>query len=260
MEWGYSIAGLVVGFVVGLTGVGGGSLMTPLLIFVFNIPSAMAVGTDLLFASITKSGGVWVHHRHSTINWKIVLLLSAGSIPSALIAVKLLEALTDQGIDYKPLLNMVLGIALILTSISLFYRNRLQTVALAALAKAPDTLPRIRDGLTVVMGVVLGFLVTLSSVGAGALGAAVLTMLYPRLATIRIVGTDIAHAVPLTAIAGLGHMHLGTVNFALLINLLAGSLPGIYLGSHLGPRIPERVMRPILATALLLLGVKFILS
>jgi hypothetical protein len=258
MDWGYTLTGLFVGFMVGLTGVGGGSLMTPMLIFVFNIPSAVAVGTDLLFASITKIGGVWTHHRRNTINWKIVGLMASGSIPSSIIATIFLKQLHDQGINFDALIHTTLGIALVLTAISIFYRNRIQDIAQAAMSKAPHWIPRLRTVITVTMGIALGFLVTFSSVGAGALGAAILLFLYPRLSTIRIVGTDLAHAVPLTAIAGFGHMNIGTVDFTLLGNLLLGSLPGIYLGSHVGANIPEKVMRPILATALLLVGIKFI--
>lgn len=258
MEWGYTLTGLAVGFLVGMTGVGGGSLMTPMLIFVFGIPAAVAVGTDLLFASVTKAGGIWVHHLRRTINWRIVGLLALGSLPASLAVTLFLGQSERLGKDYQTLIGTSLGIALILTAIALFYRHRVQAFAQARIAQAPDWLRQIRDPMTVLFGVVLGALVTLSSVGAGALGAVVLTFLYPRLAAVRIVGTDLAHAVPLTAIAGLGHAHLGTVDYALLGSLLIGSLPGIYLGSHLGASIPERVMRPILATVIMAIGIKFV--
>ncbi len=259
MEWSYALSGLIVGFLVGLTGVGGGALMTPLLIFFFGVSSAVAVGTDLLFAAITKAGGVWTHNRRQTIQWRIVGLLALGSLPAALITTQFLRHVLEQGQDLKPLINTSLGLALVLTSLVLFNRHRIQRLAQQHFENAPDWLRRLRTGLTVFAGAVIGVLVTLSSVGAGALGAAILTLLYPRLPTIRIVGTDIAHAVPLTAVAGLGHFSMGTVDMGLLGNLLLGSLPGIYLGSTLGASVPEKVTRPILATAILLIGINFIL-
>lgn len=259
MDWTYTLSGLGVGFLVGLTGVGGGALMTPLLIFVYGIPSAIAVGTDLLFAAVTKAGGVWSHNRRGNIEWRIMGLLATGSVPTALVTSALLHKSREAGHNLEALINTSLGLALILTSLVLFNRHRIQAFAQQHLEKAPEWLRNLRTLLTIVAGGVLGVLVTLSSVGAGALGAAILTFLYPRLSTIRIVGTDIAHAVPLTAIAGLGHFNMGTVDLSLLSSLLMGSLPGIYLGSNLGASIPERVTRPILATAILVIGINFIL-
>lgn len=260
MEWGYAVSGLLIGFLVGMTGVGGGSLMTPLLIFFYGIPPALAVGTDLLFASITKAGGTWVHHIRNTIQWRVVGLLALGSLPAAIMTLFYLKHYGAQGKDIKTLINTTLGIALMLTALVLFVRPRIQAFAQGFLDNAPPGLRQARPYITILMGLALGVLVTLSSVGAGALGAAMLTFLYPRMASIRIVGTDIVHAVPLTAVAGLGHFSMGSVDLHLLGNLLLGSLPGIYLGSHVGASIPEKIVRPILASMLVLIGVKFIMA
>jgi len=259
VDWTYTLSGLGVGFLIGLTGVGGGALMTPLLIFVYGIPSAIAVGTDLLFAAVTKAGGVWSHNRRGNIEWRIMGLLSLGSVPAALLTSLFLHRSRQGGFDPEALINFSLGIALVLTSLVLFNRHHIQAFAQKHLDKAPVWLRDIRNALTVLAGIILGVLVTLSSVGAGALGAAILTFLYPRLPTMRIVGTDIAHAVPLTAIAGLGHFNMGSVDLSLLSSLLMGSLPGIYLGSNVGASIPEKITRPILATAILFIGVNFLL-
>ena len=259
MDWGYTVSGFLVGTLVGLTGVGGGSLMTPLLIFLFGISPALAVGTDLLFAAITKVGGIWAHARRSTINWRVVRLLTTGSLPTALVSVYFLGTIRNQGWEIDTLMTSALGLALILTAVSILFKSQFQQLGNRITAFAPGLKGR-RDAATVLAGILLGILVPLSSVGAGALGAAMLLFLYPRLPTVRIVGTDIAHAVPLTAVAGLGHMQLGNVDFMLLGALLLGSLPGIYLGSHFGSIIPERVMRPVLASVLMLIGFKFVLS
>ncbi|MEW5754687.1 MAG: sulfite exporter TauE/SafE family protein [Pseudomonadota bacterium] len=257
---GYTVTGFVVGLLVGLTGVGGGSLMTPMLVFAFNVPTAIAIGTDLLFAAITKTAGIIVHHRHSTIHWKVVGLMLLGSVPATLLTLQFLKSGMVQGKDYKVLLNTMLGVALVLTAAVLFFRNPLLAASHRHISKLPGWVIALRGPLTVVFGALLGTLVTLSSIGAGALGAAVLTFLYPRMAAIRIAGTDIAHAVPLTAIAGMGHYNLGNVDTTLLIALLIGSLPGIYLGSRLGVKISDSITRPILATAILLIGIKFLVT
>ncbi len=257
MDFSYSIAGFIVGFIVGMTGVGGGSLMTPILVLGFGVKPAIAVGTDLLYAAITKSGGILVHNKKGSIEWHIVGLLAAGSLPASVMAIYILKYLEKAGINYDELITSSLSIALILTSFALIFKNRLHELgqnerfdAIRALHKQWQT------PMTVIAGVILGVLVTLSSVGAGALGAAILFFLYPRLPAIKIVGTDLAHAVPLTAVAGLGHMHLGTINYWMLASLLVGSLPGIYLGSHVATRLPEKIVRPALAAMLLLIGVK----
>lgn len=241
---------------VGVTGVGGGSLMTPLLIL-FGFPYHVAIGTDLLYAAVTKAGGVVAHHKHGTINWRIVGLLGAGSIPASIATAMLLDSVFNGAADYKPLLTTSLGVMLILTSAVLLFKSRLQAPQTTA---STSWLRRQAAPVTVVMGLLLGIFVTLSSVGAGAIGTAILLVLFPALKAKQIVGTDIAHAVPLTLIAGLGHLiFLGNVDFVLLACLLIGSLPAVSLGTKLGANLPNRVLQPILAIILMLLGVKFAL-
>lgn len=257
LDFAYSIAGFIVGFIVGMTGVGGGSLMTPILVLGFSIKPAVAVGTDLLYAAITKSSGILVHNKKGSINWRIVGLLSLGSLPASIIAVNLLQYLGRTGINYDRLITMSLSIALILTSLALLFKDPLQRLGKNERFDMVRSLHKQWQApITVLAGVILGILVTLSSVGAGALGAAILFFLYPRLPTIKIIGTDLAHAVPLTAVAGLGHLHLGSIDLSILVSLLLGSLPGIYIGSHLATRLPEHFVRPALASMLFLIGVR----
>lgn len=251
------LSGFAVGLLVGLTGVGGGSLMTPLLVLLFGFKPATAVGTDLLYAAITKSGGSWVHHRHGNIDWAVTGRLALGSVPAAAMTLLVLAQFGVQGHGASGLISVVLGIALLLTAASLFFRQRLLDLAKRRSASA-DFPHRHVAVLTVAVGVVVGALVTISSVGAGALGVTALTFLYPNLATRRIVGSDIAHAVPLTLVAGLGHWWLGTVDVVLLVSLLIGSLPGIALGAHFAAKVPERALRGLLASVLLLIGGKLI--
>ena len=252
------LSGFVVGLLVGLTGVGGGSLMTPLLVLLFGFKPATAVGTDLLYAAITKSGGSWVHHQHGNIDWRIARRLALGSVPAASLTLLLLAQLGVQGHGATGLISVVLGIALLLTALSMFFRQRL--LDLAKHRSASADLGKHTAALTVAAGAIVGVLVTISSVGAGALGVTALTFLYPELATKRIVGSDIAHAVPLTLVAGFGHWWLGTVDVVLLVSLLIGSLPGIALGAHFAARVPERALRGLLASVLLLIGGKLILA
>lgn len=254
VDWLYSICGLLVGFVVGVTGVGGGSLMTPALVLVFGVAPATAVGTDLLYAALTKLGGSWAHGRNGTVDWKAVRLLALGSIPAALLSVWLLHELRLDEKSLRTLITSVLSLALLLTALALLLRPYLQKRSASRQRAAWELDANRLTGATVFAGAVLGILVGISSVGAGALGVVLLQFLYPRAPAARIVGTDIAHAVPLTLVAGIGHVAIGTVDFALLGSLLLGSLPGIYLGSHAGAKIPERVLRPVLALMLLLVG------
>ncbi len=264
MTIGYIVSGLLVGFLVGLTGVGGGSLMTPLLVFVFGFAPKVAVGTDLLFAAITKSGGVLVHHgKHRSVDWKIVRHLAYGSIPASLGVIYLLETVFTKDEAITSVITISLGVALIFTALALLLRSRLTQRRKLEATVVQRLTHRERFGkwqrlITMIVGFFLGILVTLSSVGAGALGTMALLFLYPRLATVRIVGTDLAHAIPLTAVAGLGHWHMGNVDLNLLGSLLVGSLPGIFLGSQMSAIIPERILRPILASLLLIIGVKFL--
>jgi uncharacterized protein len=249
-----SLSGFVVGAIVGLTGVGGGSLMTPLLVLLFGIHPATAVGTDLLYAAITKSGGTFVHAKKGHVDWRIVRLLASGSLPAAAITLITVHHFAPGGIGgASKTITVALGVALILTAASLIFRNRIRRFSSS---HDPDTVHH--PVFTVITGAILGCLVSLSSVGAGALGVTALFFLYPRLPAIRIVGSDLAHAVPLTLVAGMGHWWLGNVNWQLLASLLVGSLPGIYIGSHLSSHVPEKILRPLLALMLVLVGSKLI--
>ena len=251
MDWLYSLSGFLVGLVVGVTGVGGGSLMTPLLVLVFGVAPVTAVGTDLLFAALTKTGGAWAHARRGNVAWNVVGWLAAGSVPASAITLALLHLFVPDPGKLSAIVSVALGFALILTAGALLFREKLHAWAARSPRPVPDSPWR-----TVALGAVLGALVTVSSVGAGALGVTVLFFLYPGLAVARIVGTDIAHAVPLTLVAGLGHAAAGAVDWKLLGALLIGSLPGIWLGSALSQKIPERVLRGALAAMLILIGGK----
>lgn len=254
----FILAGALVGFVVGVTGVGGGSLMTPILLMM-GVPQPVAIGTDLLYASITKSGGALVHWRKQTINWRVTLLLAAGSIPAALATGWALHTFFSNANAYKHILTMALGFMLIVTAASLIFRRRLLAFhdANPRTNHLRELINRHPTSLTLLMGLALGILVTLSSVGAGAFGVVVLLALYPKLRAIEIIGTDVTHAVFLTLVAGLVHWKMGNVDWELLKLLLVGSLPAIFVGTHLSTRLPEQVIRPILGTTLMALGIKF---
>jgi len=256
MDWLYTLSGFIVGGIVGLTGVGGGSLMTPLLVLLFGIHPATAVGTDLLYAAITKAGGTTVHARKGHVDWRITGLLASGSIPASMLTIWALSYLPKQSPAISHIISVSLGVALLLTACAIVFRQKLQRYALSHADDSAHT--SLQEPITVAIGVVLGILVTISSVGAGALGVAVLFFLYPKLPAIRIVGSDLAHAVPLTLIAGLGHWAIGSVDWSLLGSLLIGSLPGIWLGSHASAKVPERILRPMLAIMLVLVGSKLI--
>jgi len=248
------LSGFGVGAIVGMTGVGGGSLMTPLLIGVFRLHPALAIGTDLWFAALTKTGGAIAHARHGHVDRRITLLLLAGSLPAAVATIALMH-LTGITKGWASALTYSLGIALLLTALVIANMNAWQRLGL----KLERWLPESRKpALTVISGVILGVLVTLSSIGAGALGATLILLLYPRLAAHRLVGTDIAHAVSLTLVAGIGHATLGHVDWALLGALLVGSLPGIWIGAQLTRQMPERLVRTLLCISLVTAGLKVI--
>jgi uncharacterized membrane protein YfcA len=257
MDWLTTFAGFSVGLIVGVTGVGGGSLMTPLLVLLFGVAPVTAVGTDLLFASLTKAGGAWAHARRGNVDWSVVAWLAAGSVPASAVTLVLLHFFVPHPDRLSAIISVALGIALILTACALVFREKLHAWAARRAARTVERASTARR--TLLTGAVLGVLVTVSSVGAGALGVTALFFLYPGLAAARIVGTDIAHAVPLTLVAGLGHAAAGVVDWNLLVSLLVGSLPGIWLGSSLSQRIPERVLRTALAAMLLLIGGKLAL-
>ncbi|MEZ5627019.1 sulfite exporter TauE/SafE family protein [Denitromonas sp.] len=257
MDFAYTLAGFAVGAIVGLTGVGGGSLMTPLLVLMFGIHPSVAVGTDLLYAAITKAGGTLAHSLKGSVDWQITRRLATGSIPAALVTLWAVHRYAPGGMDGAThVITFALGVALVLTAVAILFRSRIQAFSTRVMGETPNPV-RTRN-LTIATGAILGVLVSISSVGAGALGVTALFFLYPALPALRIVGSDIAHAVPLTAVAGLGHWALGTVDWALLGSLLIGSLPGIWLGSHVSARVPDRVLRPILASTLVLVGAKMI--
>jgi uncharacterized membrane protein YfcA len=253
----YVVAGLAVGFIVGMTGVGGGSLMTPILLW-FGISPTTAVGTDLLYAAITKGGGVVVHQKHKNINWRITGILAAGSVPAALITLVILHYIGFESGKVNSLIKTGLGITLILTALSILFKNQLIRYSHNPDAPSSKMSGRRQDVLTWITGLVLGSVVTITSIGAGALGTVALFMLYPKMRIHRLVGTEIAHAVPLTLVAGIGHAGFGNVDWPLLINLLLGSLPGIWIGSHLTGSVPDKFLRPALATMLILVGMKLV--
>ncbi len=247
----YTLAGLAVGMMVGLTGVGGGSLMTPLLVLVFGISPATAVGTDLLHSAVTQAVGAGVHGAHGSVDWRVVRRLASGSVPATVAMLLLLAALGTRRAPSQQVISTVLGLAVLLTALMLLARGWLLRVL-------GSRLTRLAEGrataLTIAAGAVLGALVTLSSVGAGAVGVTALILLYPQFRTARIVGSDMAHTVPLTLLAGTGHWMLGSVDWHLLVSLLSGSVPGIVIGSLVAVRVPDRVIRPLLACVLLAVG------
>ena len=251
----YSVAGVLVGLLVGLTGVGGGSLMTPLLVLAFGFHPATAVGTDLLYAAATKTVGTTVHGWRGTVNWGVVGRLAIGSIPATLLTLLALAHFGDQSKAVSHVIAVVLGVTLVFTAVGTLFRRRLVgwlTRRLGAMEGGRLT------GLTILLGVILGVLVSLTSVGAGALGMTALLVLYPQQPTNRLVGSDIAHAVPLTLVAGIGHWALGSVDGILLASLLIGSIPGVIVGSLLASRVPDRALTPILAVVLMVVGVKLL--
>ena len=257
----YVVSGFAVGILVGLTGVGGGSLMTPLLTALFGIAPSVAVGTDLAFAAITKGAGTVIHRVKGNIEWRIVGLLSAGSLPASILTSIVLHALHVEKAAPKSgpdmFIRWSIAICVMLTVTVLLFKPKL----LAFLERNPQLVlqGRSRDIATVIAGLMLGTLVTISSIGAGAIGATILIMLYPTLKSAEIAGTDIAHAVPLTAVAAIGHASLGTLNWPLLGALLIGSIPGISIGSFLSRSVPEKMLRGVLATTLTLVAAKLVL-
>jgi len=249
----YALAGFVIGLLVGMTGVGGGSLMTPLLILLFGIHPAVAVGTDLLNAAVTKTAGSFVHGLNGTIDWRVVRRLAAGSVPMTIITIAALNHLDINGPVTQQLIGVVLTFALLLTAATLLFRKAL----VARYAVRIGALPENRIALlTVIVGGLLGVLVSISSVGAGAIGVTALALLYPKLPTARIVGSDIAHAVPLTLVAGLGHWFLGSVDWQIFAALVLGSVPGILIGSYAAIRLPEAALRIVLAVTLFVVAMK----
>ncbi|HBO4583626.1 TPA: sulfite exporter TauE/SafE family protein [Acinetobacter baumannii] len=259
----FILAGMLVGFCVGITGVGGGSLMTPILIGLFRIEPHIAIGTDLLYAAISKFCGSMVHAKKLNIVWPIVLWLAVGSIPASFGTAWVLEHYLSQSTHYKAVLTMVLGFMLTLTGVSIIFRTRIEKFFNKFRNKENTQTENeqlaVQNKRTyiVIMGIILGVFVTLSSVGAGAFGIMALVIMFPNLPMIRIIGSDVVHAVLLTLVAGLGHMSAGNVDFMLLMWLLVGSIPAIIIGTLISSRIPERLIRKILGITLFALGVNF---
>jgi uncharacterized membrane protein YfcA len=251
----YPTLGFLVGLVVGLTGVGGGSLMTPLLVLLFNIHPTQAVGTDLLYAAATKTVGTLVHNSSRTVDWRIVRRLAYGSVPATALTLLLLYYFGPESSGVAHAITFSLGVALVLTAVTILFRGVILDRIAQRFGEPSDYNANV---LTISSGIFLGVLVSLSSVGAGALGVTVLIMLYPRASLATIVGSDIAHAVPLTLLAGLGHWQMGDVDGHLLGRLLIGSIPGILIGSLLAPRLPEKGLRSALAVVIFVVGAKLV--
>jgi uncharacterized membrane protein YfcA len=237
---------------------GGGSLMTPLLILVFGVHPLTAVGTDLLYAAVTKAAGTAIHSGKGNVDWRVAAILAAGSLPATALTIWVLSGVPKQSPTTAAVISVSTGVALIVAAMAIFFRRRIRDYALAH-ADSPER-SRYAVPITVVFGALLGVLVSLCSVGAGALGVAVLFFLYPRLPPVRIVGSDVAHAVPLTLVAGLGHWLIGSVDWPIVGALLLGSLPGVAIGSYLAARMSDRLLLPVLASLLVLIGLRLITS
>lgn len=257
--WLNAIAGFGVGMLVGITGVGGGSLMAPIMILLFGVAPATAVGTDLWFAAITKSVGGVVHHRHGGVDFQVLKRLCMGSLPAAIMTLLFL-AFSDIGQIKDGLILHTLGWVLIMTSIATLFRHRFVEWSRNYQRDVGHEALNIQAPLTILAGAVLGVLVTLTSVGAGALGVTMILCLYPlRMNARKLVATDIVHAIPLTLVGGIGNLFMGTVNLPLLGGLLLGSIPGIIIGSFATRRIPEAGLRIVLAMILMMVGVRMLL-
>lgn len=249
----YPISGFCVGLLVGLTGVGGGSLMTSLLILLFGVHPTTAVGTDLLFAASTKTVGTIVHAAARTVDWMLVTLLAVGSVPATIATLFVLSRFDLKGAAAQHVVTLTLGSVLLVTALFLIAGRSVRE----RYADRLNGLDRRTAWLfTILLGLVMGVLVTTTSVGAGAIGVTVLIFLHPKMPASRVVGSDIAHAVPLTLLAGAGHWYLGSIDWSLLGTLLIGSLPGIVVGSYLATRVSDVVVRIALASVLVIVGVR----
>lgn len=252
----YIVSGFAVGLLVGMTGVGGGSLMTPLLTLLFGVPPSVAVGTDLAFASITKSAGTFTHRLRGTVRWDIVRHLCIGALPAAIVATLALKQFGTLDARVGQFIRYSIAGSVLLTVVAILFRGKMLAWVNAKPSRQLQG-TSLRNA-TIFSGAVLGTLVTISSIGAGAVGATLLVMLYPRLSPAEVAGTDIAYAVPLTAIAAFGHWWLGSINWELLAMLLLGSVPGITIGSWAARAVPERFLRGLLAMTLTGVAAKLI--
>lgn len=260
INWINAVAGFGVGVIVGMTGVGGGALMTPIMVLLFGVAPSVAVGTDLWFAAITKIFGGWVHGKKGSVDWQILRRMFYGSIPASMLTLLWLH-LSGAHKMQNHLMLKVLGLTLILTSIAAMFRKRFHAYGERMRGSRPAQFKSAQPALTVIAGTLLGFLVTFTSIGAGALGAVMLLYLYPRrLTAATLVGTDIVHAIPLTLLAGIGHLLLGNVNWALLATLLIGSIPGILIGAQASSLAPDRIVRAAISIVLSIVGLKMLLG
>jgi uncharacterized membrane protein YfcA len=249
-----ALAGLLVGFVVGLTGMGGGALMTPILVLLFNVQPLAAVSSDLVAAVIMKPVGGLVHARRGTVDMRLVRLLCFGSVPSAFAGVLLLKSL-GSGDDLQDLVKKILGVALLVAASAIIAKATVQRgrrVHLDISEVEMKALP------TIAIGVLGGFVVGMTSVGSGSLMIVLLLMLYPSLSAAQLVGTDLVQAVPLVMSAALGHILFGDFQLGLTASLLIGSIPGVYLGARVSANAPDGLIRPALVTVLVLSGLKLL--
>ncbi len=259
MSWLNALAGFGVGLLVGITGVGGGALMTPILVLLFGVAPAAAVGTDLWFAAITKLVGGGVHHARGSVDWQVLRRLSLGSLPAS-VATLLWLRYSGIGQMKSGFILGALGVTLLLTALAMVFTKQVHALGTRLRVAEPSSFKRAQPALTVAAGALLGVLVTLTSVGAGALGAVMLLTLYPfRMKPATLVGTDIVHAIPLTIVAGTGHLLMGHVDAVLLGGLLLGSIPGVALGALLGGRAPDRLLRAVIAITLAAIGGRLLL-
>jgi len=259
VDWSYSAAGALTGFVVGMTGVGGGALMTPLLLLVFGVAPVTAIATDLWFATITKLVGAWFHQKAGQVDWQVVRRLWLGSLPMAF-GVVLWVAFTP-GVEKLDWLNGAIGLAILVTAIGLLFSAPLQRLARSKRLGAPLEFKHLQPLLTVAGGALLGLVVALTSVGAGALGAVMLLYIYPlRMTPHKLVGTDLVHAIPLAAVAGIGYLFAGLVDFQMLLRLLTGSIPGVLIGTYVGQRMDPKWLKLVLGCVLVLISLKLLLN
>ncbi|HWS75012.1 MAG TPA: sulfite exporter TauE/SafE family protein [Quisquiliibacterium sp.] len=248
-----SLTGFAVGMIVGMTGVGGGSLMTPALVGIFRINPAIAVGTDLAFAALTKAVGTRAHMKYAGVDREVVRLMLIGSLPAAMLAMLWLKfGGMDPGAAGR-MLRVAIAVSLGLTVVVLLWRDRLMEWRRGLGGEMSEAA---RRGITITAAAVIGALVALSSIGAGAIGCVAIALIHPRLSAREVAATDIAYAVPLTALTATGHAMAGNLDLALLLQLLIGSVPGIILGARLSVRLPDRVSRRLLAGALVVAAVK----
>jgi uncharacterized membrane protein YfcA len=260
MDIAFTFAGFLVGALVGLTGMGGGSVMTPVLILLFGVHPVAAVGTDLLFAAVTKATGTRVHAYRGNVDWRIVGVLAAGSVPGALVTLVLVARVPEHNPALAHVITVAIGVVLLFAAAGLLFERRAERLAATLLGEQHSVSPTATQRRTAALGFLLGVLVSLTSIGAGAAGIVVLRQLYPRLPAARLVGSDIAHAVPLTLLAGSGHWLIGDIQWPLLLWLLIGSLPGVIIGSRFAHRIPGHILRRLLGMVLTGIAASMLMS